>query len=33
VVAVDEHEYTGPRPVTEGIARAAGERIRTELRS
>lgn len=33
VVAVDEHQYTGPRPASERIARAAGERIQTELRS
>ena len=33
VVAIDEHEFTGPRPVSERIATAAAERIRAELRS
>jgi branched-chain amino acid aminotransferase len=33
VIAIDEHEFTGPRPVSERTAKAAAERIRTELRS
>jgi branched-chain amino acid aminotransferase len=33
VVAIDEHEFTGPRPVSERSAKAAAERIRAELRS
>jgi branched-chain amino acid aminotransferase len=33
VVAIDEHEFTGPRPVSERTAKAAAERIRAELRS
>jgi branched-chain amino acid aminotransferase len=33
VVAIDEHEFTGPRPVSERAGDAAAERIRTELRS
>ena len=33
VIALDEHEYSGPRPVSEATAQAAAERIRTELRS
>jgi len=33
VVAIDDRELTGPRPVSERTARAAAARIQTELRS
>jgi branched-chain amino acid aminotransferase len=33
VVAIDDQEFAGPRPVSERTARAAAERIRAELRS
>jgi branched-chain amino acid aminotransferase len=33
VIAIDEHELTEPRPVSERAANAAAARIRTELRS
>jgi branched-chain amino acid aminotransferase len=33
VVAIDDHAFTGPRPVSERTAQAAAQRIRAELRS
>ena len=33
VGAIDDHEFTDSRPVSERTAKAAAERIRTELRS
>ena len=32
VVAIDDHQFEGPRPVSERTAQAAAERIRVELR-
>jgi branched-chain amino acid aminotransferase len=33
VSAIDEHEFTGPRPVSERTAKLAAERIQAELAS
>jgi branched-chain amino acid aminotransferase len=33
VIAIDDQEFAGPRPVSERAAQAAAERIRAELRS